>query len=52
MVSFTPLPLYPQGKSPWYPLDRRLAKRKKGVTKELVQRCRWRGGWEADYFLF
>jgi hypothetical protein len=23
-VSFTSLPLYPQGKSPWYPLDRRL----------------------------
>jgi hypothetical protein len=25
VVSFTPRPLYPQGKSPWYPLDRRLA---------------------------
>jgi hypothetical protein len=25
VVSFTSLPLYPQGKSPWYPLDRRLA---------------------------
>jgi len=24
MVSFMPQPLYPQGKSPWYPLDRRL----------------------------
>jgi hypothetical protein len=23
-MSFTPRPLYPQGKSPWYPLDRRL----------------------------
>jgi hypothetical protein len=23
VVSFTPRPLYPQGKSPWYPLDRR-----------------------------
>jgi hypothetical protein len=23
-VSFTPQPLYPQGKSPWYPLDRKL----------------------------
>jgi hypothetical protein len=22
MISFTPRPLYPQGKSPWYPLDR------------------------------
>jgi hypothetical protein len=24
VVAFMPLPLYPQGKSPWYPLDRRL----------------------------
>jgi hypothetical protein len=24
VVSFTPRQLYPQGKSPWYPLDRRL----------------------------
>jgi hypothetical protein len=24
VVNFTPRPLYPQGKSPWYPLDRRL----------------------------
>jgi hypothetical protein len=24
VVSFTPRPLYPQGKSPWYPLGRRL----------------------------
>jgi hypothetical protein len=24
VVHFTPWPLYPQGKSPWYPLDRRL----------------------------
>jgi hypothetical protein len=24
MVSFTPRPLYPHGKGPWYPLDRRL----------------------------
>jgi hypothetical protein len=24
VVSFTPRPLYPQGKSSWYPLDRRL----------------------------
>jgi hypothetical protein len=24
VVSFTPRPLYPQGKSPWYPLDRKL----------------------------
>jgi hypothetical protein len=24
MVSFTPRPLYYQGKNPWYPLDRKL----------------------------
>jgi hypothetical protein len=24
VVSFTPRPLYPQGKNPWYPLNRRL----------------------------
>jgi hypothetical protein len=24
VVSFTPRPLYSQGNSPWYPLDRRL----------------------------
>jgi len=24
VVSFMPWSLYPQGKSPWYPLDRRL----------------------------
>jgi hypothetical protein len=24
VVSFTPRPLYSQGKSPWYPVDRRL----------------------------
>jgi hypothetical protein len=24
VVSFMPQPLYPQGKSPWYPMDRRL----------------------------
>jgi hypothetical protein len=24
VVSFTPRPIYPQGKGPWFPLDRRL----------------------------
>jgi len=24
VINFTPRPLYPQGKSPWYPLDRRI----------------------------
>jgi uncharacterized iron-regulated membrane protein len=28
MVSFTSRPLYPQGKSPWFPLDRRLGGRR------------------------
>jgi hypothetical protein len=39
VVSFTPLPLYPQGKSPFYPLDRRLGK----VTKydQQVSRLKW-----------
>jgi hypothetical protein len=35
MVSFTPLPLYPRGKSPRYPLDRRLG--------GPQSRCWWRG---------
>jgi hypothetical protein len=26
VVNFTPRPLYPRGKSPWYPLDRRLGR--------------------------
>jgi hypothetical protein len=26
VVSFMPQPLYPQGNSPWYPLDRRLGR--------------------------
>jgi len=26
VVSFTPRPLYSHGKSPWYPLDRRLGR--------------------------
>jgi hypothetical protein len=39
VVSFTPRPLYPQGKSPWYPLDRRLViqletKERFGSTKD------------------
>jgi hypothetical protein len=33
MVSFTPRPLYFQGNSPWYPLDRRLG----GLQKILYQ---------------
>jgi hypothetical protein len=26
VISFTPRPLYSQGKSPWYPVDRRLGR--------------------------
>jgi hypothetical protein len=32
VVSFTPQPLYSQGKSPWYALDRRLV----GLSVKLV----------------
>jgi hypothetical protein len=31
VVSFTPWRLYPQGKSPWYPLDRRREKQENSV---------------------
>jgi hypothetical protein len=34
VVSFTPRPLYPQGKSPLYPLDRRLG----GLYKHEVEK--------------
>jgi hypothetical protein len=33
VVSFTPLPLYTQGKSPWYPLDRRLSGPRAGLDE-------------------
>jgi len=61
MVSFTPRPLYPQGKSSCYPLDRRLGgpqnRSGRGCTVRLVssvfsstcwhvQRC-WHGCWAA-----
>jgi hypothetical protein len=37
VVSFTPLPLYPRGNSPWYLLDRRLGglQRRSGQYEEL-----------------
>jgi hypothetical protein len=37
VVSFTPLPLYPRGKSPRYPLDRRLGgpQRQSGQSGEV-----------------
>jgi hypothetical protein len=38
VVSFTPRPLYPQGKSPWYPLDRRLGGPR---ISDLGTRRRW-----------
>jgi hypothetical protein len=31
VVNFTPRPLYPQGRSPWYPLDRRLGGRRRKI---------------------
>jgi hypothetical protein len=34
VISFTPPPLYPQGKSPWYPLDRRMG----GLQSRSVHR--------------
>jgi hypothetical protein len=40
VFSFTPRPLYPQGKSPWYPLYRRLGGR---------QRQTGRGGEEKNF---
>jgi hypothetical protein len=39
VVSFTSRPLYPQGKSPWHPLDRRLGG---------VHSCSGRGGEEKN----
>jgi hypothetical protein len=30
VASFTPRPLYPRGKSPWYPSDRRLGRDEEG----------------------
>jgi hypothetical protein len=39
VVSFTPRLLYPQGKSPWYPLNRRL---------DGLQRRSGRGGEEKN----
>jgi hypothetical protein len=32
VVSFTPQPLYPHGKGPWYPLDRRLC----GLQRKII----------------
>jgi hypothetical protein len=36
VVSFTPLPLYPRGNSPRYPLDRRVGGRKVIWTREKI----------------
>jgi hypothetical protein len=38
VVSFTTRPLYPQGKSPWYPLDRKLGGGPIAVLDALVKR--------------
>jgi hypothetical protein len=36
VVSFKPRPLYPRGKSPWYPLDRRLGEPQNHYTLKKV----------------
>jgi hypothetical protein len=38
VVSFTPRPLHPQGKTPWYPLDRRLGWGARAVLDAVVKR--------------
>jgi hypothetical protein len=44
MVSFTLWPLYSQGKSPWYPLNRRLGGPRAGVDamekRKIPSPCR------------
>jgi hypothetical protein len=44
VVSFTPRPFYPQGKSPWYPLDRRPGGPRAGldavVKRKIPSPCR------------
>jgi hypothetical protein len=54
VVSFTPRPLYSRGKSPWYPLDRRLGGpqspsvqngRKWVTVLQLSRYRRWATGW-------
>jgi len=46
VVSFAPRPLYPQGKSPWYPLDKRKTnnkgkpKSKEGKTESVLYETR------------
>jgi hypothetical protein len=43
MVSFTSLPLYPLGKSPWYASERRLVDTRVGldtVEKRKILHCR------------
>jgi hypothetical protein len=46
VVGFMPQPLYPQGKSPWYPLDRRLGgpqsrSKRHGEVKTLAPTGTW-----------
>jgi hypothetical protein len=43
VVSFTPQPLYPQGKSPWYPLDRRLGGPPVGLVSYVNLRSSYPG---------
>jgi hypothetical protein len=37
VVSFTPRPLYPQRKSPWYPFDRRVGTELKSQVKRRLR---------------
>jgi len=42
VVSFTSRPMYPQGKSPWYTLDRRLGGPQNSTPKYLNLSLIWR----------
>jgi hypothetical protein len=51
VVSFTPRPLYPQGKTSWYPLDRRLggpqSRSGRGGEESLLVLCSF-SCWESN----
>jgi len=62
VISFMPRPLYPQGKSPWYPLDWRMGgpQRRSGLgveekipTKLIVAACTVKYTWcQGELFAF
>jgi hypothetical protein len=41
VVSFTPRPLYPQGKSLWYPLDRKLDNIRLNLRESVWEGVEW-----------